>query len=250
MTAAAALGAVTSGEAHADRRAATGGPAPVSSFAPPTPAGSFAPPTPVGSFAPLRVAASAAPSAAVSGPAGSPPSVIPPAAPSVPPPAGPSAAPAHPAPQPSAAPAAAAPPIAPAPSVTPSTASGSPTPSAASGSPSPSAGSPRPDDEQSPLAGRPAGEGRQRPGRELTPQEIEQANDALDSNDDEPAPTDPAPVPALTPDASTSPQIGGPAQQALDGPAPERVRQMSLGAGIALVGMGLGFLAFRMRRTT
>ncbi|RPK67964.1 hypothetical protein EES42_21050 [Streptomyces sp. ADI95-17] len=27
-----------------------------------------------------------------------------------------------------------------------------------------------------------------------------------------------------------------------------RVKQVSLGAGIALIGMGLGFLAFRMRR--
>lgn len=38
-------------------------------------------------------------------------------------------------------------------------------------------------------------------------------------------------------------------QQALEGPAVEQVQQVSLGAGIALVGMGIGFLAFRMRRS-
>ncbi|MFD0340901.1 hypothetical protein ACFVH0_19835 [Streptomyces sp. NPDC127117] len=37
-------------------------------------------------------------------------------------------------------------------------------------------------------------------------------------------------------------------QQALDTPFVRQVKQVSLGAGIALIGMGLGFLAFRMRR--
>ncbi|MFF3174090.1 hypothetical protein ACFVQ0_15820 [Streptomyces sp. NPDC057900] len=141
-------------------------------------------------------------------------------------PTGPSAAPAPPAPPPSSA---------------------SP-PSDASGSPSPSAGSPRPDDEQSPLAGLPAGEGRLRPGRQLTPREIARADDAIEAEEDRSSATDPAAVPAVTPDASASPKTGRLARQALDGRAVQQVKEMSLGVGICLVGLGLGFLALRMRR--
>lgn len=223
LTAAAALGAVTGGEAYADGRTAAGGSAPVSAWVAP------------------RTAATAEPSATPPGPSGpSGPSGSPSATPTVPPSAdpsdphgpgtsaGPSAAPAPPAPLPS-------PPSA--------------SPSEVSRSPSPSAGSPRPQDEQSPLAGLPAGEGRQRPGRQLTPQEIAQADDLPDSDEEEPAATDPAALPAVTPDASTSPEAGRLSRQALGGPAVQQVRQMSLGVGIALVGLGLGFLALRMRRT-
>lgn len=52
----------------------------------------------------------------------------------------------------------------------------------------------------------------------------------------------------VNPAASTSPGIGRSAPQALGGPSVERVKRVSLGAGIALIGLGLGFLAFRMRR--
>lgn len=99
------------------------------------------------------------------------------------------------------------------------------------------------------MAGLSAGEGRERPGRQLTPQETAQADDLLDSDEEEPAATDPAAQPAVTPDASTSPEAGQFSRQALGGPAVQQVRQMSLGVGIALVGLGLGFLALRMRRT-
>lgn len=72
--------------------------------------------------------------------------------------------------------------------------------------------------------------------------------DALDAAAEERGATEPAAVPAVTPDAGASPGTGRTSRQALDGPAVERVKQMSLGAGIALVGLGLGFLALRMRR--
>ncbi|WNI30643.1 hypothetical protein [Streptomyces sp. ITFR-6] len=123
-----------------------------------------------------------------------------------------------------------------------------PLPSDASGSPSPSAGSARPDDAQSPLAGLPAGEGRQRPGRQLTPGEIARADDAIEAEENRPGATDPAAVPAVTPDASASPKTGRLARQALDGRAVQQVKETSLGVGICLVGLGLGFLALRMRR--
>lgn len=123
-----------------------------------------------------------------------------------------------------------------------------PPPPNASGSPSPSAGSPRPDDEQSPLAGLPAGEGRQRPGRQLTPREIARADDAIEAEENQSTATDPDAVPAVTPDASMSPGAGRLARQALDGQAVQQVKEMSLGVGICLVGLGLGFLALRMRR--
>ncbi|MGW1553556.1 hypothetical protein [Streptomyces sp. NPDC002346] len=61
--------------------------------------------------------------------------------------------------------------------------------------------------------------------------------------------TTPVAVPAVTPAVSDSPPEGRLAPQALDTPAVRRVQTVSLGAGIALVGLGLGFLGFRMRRT-
>ncbi|MEE1813197.1 hypothetical protein [Streptomyces sp. BE133] len=71
------------------------------------------------------------------------------------------------------------------------------------------------------------------------------ADSAFDEPDARPAATDPAPVNAVTPAASTPPEAGRLAPQAGDGPSVQRV---SLGAGIALIGLGLGFLAFRLRR--
>ncbi|MFI6861251.1 hypothetical protein ACIBKZ_15330 [Streptomyces sp. NPDC050421] len=85
----------------------------------------------------------------------------------------------------------------------------------------------------------------------MTPKELARI-DALDEAEEaakEPAATEPAAVPAVTPDASPSAGTGRMSRQALDGPAIEQVQQMSLGAGIALVGLGIGFLAFRMRRS-
>ncbi|MER7724901.1 hypothetical protein [Streptomyces sp. NPDC096323] len=82
----------------------------------------------------------------------------------------------------------------------------------------------------------------------MTAKEIARA-DALEEAAEEAAETRPAAVPVITPAARTSPETGRMSQQALEGPAVEQVQQVSLGAGIALVGLGLGFLAFRMRRS-
>ncbi|MGW4234388.1 hypothetical protein ACWEF9_34835 [Streptomyces sp. NPDC004980] len=107
------------------------------------------------------------------------------------------------------------------------------------------------------MAGRLAGEGRARPGRSLSPAELA---DSEASADEVPPGTDPGEaaspeadpgkVPAFTPPPDAFPEPGRTARQrqALDEPAVRQVRQVSLGSGIALVGLGLGFLAFRMRR--
>ncbi|WP_457515797.1 hypothetical protein [Streptomyces sp. TE33382] len=55
-------------------------------------------------------------------------------------------------------------------------------------------------------------------------------------------------MPVFTPPASAFSNPPGAAGQPLHAPSVKQVKQVSLGAGIALVGMGLGFLAFRMRR--
>lgn len=93
------------------------------------------------------------------------------------------------------------------------------------------------------MAGLPAGEGRPRPGRTLSPQELERADTDDSANEPEPTP------PTAAPDATTTAGIGRPSRQALSEPAVRRVQQISLGVGIALVGLGLGFLALRMRRS-
>ncbi|MFD4030508.1 hypothetical protein ACFWVP_08210 [Streptomyces sp. NPDC058637] len=97
------------------------------------------------------------------------------------------------------------------------------------------------------MAGRLAGEGRARPGRSLSPAELA---DSEASADEVPPGTDPGEVPAFTPPPDAFPRPGRTARQrqALDEPAVRQVQQVSLGSGIALVGLGLGFLAFRMRR--
>jgi hypothetical protein len=60
---------------------------------------------------------------------------------------------------------------------------------------------------------------------------------------------DPVDLPVSTPPPSAFTDPGQRAGQALDAGAVQRVQQISLGTGIALVGLGLGFLAFRIRRT-
>ncbi|MFD4758425.1 hypothetical protein ACFWOJ_05925 [Streptomyces sp. NPDC058439] len=152
----------------------------------------------------------------------------------------------------SAAPAPAPP--APAPPSPPASGSASASPS---GPPSAAADTKSPPREaQSPLAGREAGEGRLRPGRPLAPADSSSAEAdepeapaEPDAPDTWPTATDPGPVPAAIPAASTSPEPGRLAPQALDRPAVQRVQRVSLGAGIALIGLGLGFLAIRMRRS-
>lgn len=98
---------------------------------------------------------------------------------------------------------------------------------------------------QSPLAGWPAGAGRERPGRSAAEVAREDAREDREQRAEE---TAPAAVPAFTPDPDDFPGPLPAGRQALDGATVERVQQVSLGAGIALVGLGLGFLALRMRR--
>ncbi|WP_242442096.1 hypothetical protein [Streptomyces sp. CB02460] len=119
-------------------------------------------------------------------------------------------------------------------------ASGQPSPSA-----SPSPGASRSVDAQSPLAGWPAGAGRQRPGRSAA--EVAR-QDALEDREPRPSPSESAAVPVFTPDPADFRDPPPAGRQALSGTAVRRVQQLSLGAGIALVGLGLGFLALRMRR--
>lgn len=101
---------------------------------------------------------------------------------------------------------------------------------------------------ESPLAGRQAGEGRARPGRSLSPLELAQSEAAAD---EVPPEADPHEVPPFTPPPGAFPEPGETERQrqALDEPVVRQVRDVSLGSGITLVGLGLAFLAFRMRRT-
>ncbi|WP_406014122.1 hypothetical protein OG520_20590 [Streptomyces sp. NBC_00984] len=101
---------------------------------------------------------------------------------------------------------------------------------------------------QPPLAGREAGEGRLRPGRQLLPWELARVDNSRPRPDAPPAATDPGPAPAAIPAASTPPGTGPLSPQALNAPAVQQMKRVSLGAGITLIGLGLGFLAFRMRR--
>ncbi|MEU9560868.1 hypothetical protein AB0D16_02310 [Streptomyces sp. NPDC048161] len=119
----------------------------------------------------------------------------------------------------------------------------------ASGPVSGSDGVPPQPEAQPTLAGREAGEGRLRPGRQLSPQELAQADSTLQQPAPPSAATDPEPLPAATPVASAPPGGGPLSPQALSAPAVQQVKQLSLGAGITLIGLGLGFLALRMRRS-
>ncbi|MFE3513851.1 hypothetical protein [Streptomyces sp. NPDC059166] len=76
--------------------------------------------------------------------------------------------------------------------------------------------------------------------------------DSEAAEDEMPPEPDPVDVPAFTPPPDAFPEPGETARQrrqALDGPALREVRDVSLGAGIVMVGLGLGFLGFRLRRT-
>lgn len=120
---------------------------------------------------------------------------------------------------------------------------------ASSASPSPSrSASVEVSGSTAPLAGREAGAGKVRPGRSLTPLELARAE-----TPDEPEPPDePEQSPVGLPESTVPPEefseTGGQATRALDAAAVRQVQQVSLGTGIALVGLGLAFLAFRLRR--
>ncbi|MFJ4969521.1 hypothetical protein [Streptomyces sp. NPDC088755] len=99
-----------------------------------------------------------------------------------------------------------------------------------------------------PMAGRAAGAGKARPGRSLTPLELARAEPPADPEPSDEPEASAADLPVVTPSPEASRDPGTPAARALDAAALRQVRQVSLGTGIALVGLGLGFLAFRLRR--
>ncbi|MFF8500477.1 hypothetical protein ACF07L_07435 [Streptomyces anulatus] len=116
-----------------------------------------------------------------------------------------------------------------------------------SASSSPSA-SPDVSGSTAPLAGREAGAGKARPGRSLSPLELARAEEPVEEDEPEATLADPVDLPVSTPPPSAFTDPGLRSGQALDAASVRRVQQVSLGTGIALVGLGLGFLAFRMRR--
>ncbi|MFG3403997.1 hypothetical protein [Streptomyces sp. NPDC048142] len=125
----------------------------------------------------------------------------------------------------------------------------------ASESPSSASASPDVTGSTAPLAGREAGAGKTRPGRSLSPLEPARAEDPVEDHAPEEAGesgksvVDTIDLPVSTPPPSAFTDPGQRAGQALDAASVQRVQQVSLGSGIALVGLGLGFLAFRIRRT-
>ncbi len=104
------------------------------------------------------------------------------------------------------------------------------------------------------MAGREAGAGKARPGRSLTPLEVARAEapDEPETSDEPEASDEPeeaaADLPVFTPPPEAFSEPGAPAPRALDAAAVRQVQQVSLGTGIALVGLGIAFLAFRLRR--
>ncbi|MEU3703296.1 hypothetical protein AB0E82_13485 [Streptomyces anulatus] len=118
-------------------------------------------------------------------------------------------------------------------------------PDSASSSPS---ASPDVSGSTAPLAGREAGAGKARPGRSLSPLELARAEEPVEEDEPEATLADPVDLPVSTPPPSAFTDPGPRSGQALDAASVRRVQQVSLGTGIALVGLGLGFLAFRMRR--
>ncbi|MFD4129954.1 hypothetical protein ACFXKK_29740 [Streptomyces globisporus] len=162
-------------------------------------------------------------------------------------------------PLPSGVPASGAAGTGPAPSSPAATGNGAQTPGGAGSGPgaeapepssSPSA-SPDASGSTAPLAGREAGAGKARPGRSLSPMELARAGDPVEEDPPEEADegiADPVDLPASTPPPDAFSDPGQRSGQALDAAAVRRVQEVSLGTGIALVGLGLGFLAFRMRR--
>ncbi|MFJ2894159.1 hypothetical protein ACIO87_04645 [Streptomyces sp. NPDC087218] len=89
-----------------------------------------------------------------------------------------------------------------------------------------------------------------RPGRQFSPWELAHADGLLDPPEERPPAIDPEPVPVVTPGEIAPTGTEQAPRQALDAPTVSQVKQVSLGAGIALIGLGLAFLAFRMRRST
>ncbi|WP_093808953.1 hypothetical protein [Streptomyces sp. Ncost-T6T-1] len=162
-------------------------------------------------------------------------------------------------PVPSGVPASGASGTGPGPSSTAATEDGAQSPAGAGSGPeadaqepsSPPSASPDVSGSTAPLAGREAGAGKERPGRSLSPMELARAEDPVAEDPPEEADegiADPIDLPASTPPPDAFSDPGQRSGQALDAAAVRRVQEVSLGTGIALIGLGLGFLAFRMRR--
>ncbi len=116
-------------------------------------------------------------------------------------------------------------------------------PQSSSAAPSPSGSA-----DEAPMAGRTAGQGRARPGRPPAPSEPAATGTPADEAPPENEPVE-APAHTPPPDAFTEPGRSARERQAFDRPAVQQVKQVLLGSGIVLVGLGTGFLALRMRRT-
>ncbi|MER7346138.1 hypothetical protein ABT390_12175 [Streptomyces aurantiacus] len=114
--------------------------------------------------------------------------------------------------------------------------------------PAPDASAPAPYYGTGSLAGNRAGEGRQRPGRvhqgavrdpavwrQLPPPPREVRR-----------PEQSRPTPVLPPPPPTA--ADAPRERAAEGPAFPGLRVLPLGAGMVLIGLGLGFLGLRLRR--
>lgn len=99
-----------------------------------------------------------------------------------------------------------------------------------------------------PMAGREAGAGRARPGRSLTPLEVARAEAPVEPEPSDEAEATAADLPVFTPPPEAFSDPGAAGARALDAAAVRQVQQVSLGTGIALVGLGIAFLAFRLRR--
>lgn len=121
-------------------------------------------------------------------------------------------------------------------------------PGADSPDPSSPSASPGVSGSTAPLAGREAGAGKARPGRSLSPLEPARAEEPVAEDEPDATLADPVDLPVSTPPPSAFSDPGARSGQALDAASVRRVQQVSLGTGIALVGLGLGFLAFRLRR--
>ncbi|MFV6030384.1 hypothetical protein [Streptomyces sp. NPDC056264] len=122
---------------------------------------------------------------------------------------------------------------------------------------------PSPDGTAS-LAGRPAGEGRPRPGRFVPPatDDTAQPEDSrTETATDQESSEGPAAVgredegvreeEAVAPDTAPASRPGVAPRMASESAAPlvdQRIPVLTLGVGLALMGLGIGFLGLRMRR--
>ncbi|MVO88969.1 hypothetical protein GPA10_30520 [Streptomyces sp. p1417] len=120
----------------------------------------------------------------------------------------------------------------------------------AAASPAPPPSDPAPYYGTGSLAGSSAGEGRRRPGRGEEPESVPAPGvwrplpppPREVRRPDKTRPTAPVPVPSVPGTADE------PRERAAEGPPFPGLRVLPLGAGMVLIGLGLGFLGLRLRR--